>query len=91
MKRFLSLLACVLALGSLGACAVVASPDGTAVMAPIAPPVGVTVVAAPRMAPGPGYLWRYHPRWSWGWYRPGWGWHRPGWSGHHRGWGGHRW
>ena len=76
MKRFFLALSCVVALASLEACAVVARPDGVAYVEPIAPPVGVAVVSAPVVVPGPGYLWRYHPRWGWGWWHPSMGWHR---------------
>jgi hypothetical protein len=76
MKRFLLALACVLALASLGACAVVARPNGTAVIEPIEPPIGVAVVPAPAVVPGPGYAWRYHPHYGWGWWHPGHGWYR---------------
>lgn len=75
MKRFLLVCACILVLASLGACAVVARPDGTAYLAPIVPPVSVAVVPAPVVVPGPGYYWRYHPYRGWGWYRPRGGWY----------------
>ncbi|ASF44698.1 hypothetical protein CEK71_00695 [Methylovulum psychrotolerans] len=43
--------------------------------------VGIRPAAVVRPAypiPGPGYLWRQHPTYGWGWYHPGMGWHR-GW------------
>ena len=35
-----------------------------------------TSVVRPTYAiPGPGYLWRFHPNYGWGWYHPRFGWH----------------
>lgn len=42
------------------------------------PPPGVVYVAPTYAMPGPGYAWRYHPRYGWGWFHAQSGWHR-GW------------
>ncbi len=35
-----------------------------------------TAIVKPTYAvPGPGYSWRYHPHYGWGWYHPRLGWH----------------
>jgi hypothetical protein len=41
-------------------------------------PRPVIVVRPTYAIPAPGYLWRQHPRYGWGWYHPRLGWHR-GW------------
>jgi hypothetical protein len=41
-------------------------------------PPGVVYVAPTYAVPAPGYAWRYHARYGWGWHHPGRGWHR-GW------------
>jgi len=41
-------------------------------------PAGVVYVAPTYVAPGPGWGWRYHAEYGWGWYHPRYGWHR-GW------------
>ncbi|VVE09165.1 hypothetical protein PMO31116_02514 [Pandoraea morbifera] len=50
------------------------------VVAPVEPaavaPAGVVYVAPVGVAPGPGYAWRYHPHYGWGWWHPRYGWHR---------------
>ncbi|VVE15659.1 hypothetical protein PCA20602_02871 [Pandoraea capi] len=55
------------------------------VVAPVAPvepatvaPAGVVYVAPVGVVPGPGYSWRYHAHYGWGWWHPRYGWHR-GW------------
>jgi len=56
------------------------------IIAPVAPvpppgvvvPPGVVYVAPAYVAPGPGYYWRYHSGYGWGWHHPEAGWHR-GW------------
>ncbi|MFK0377802.1 hypothetical protein [Pandoraea sp. NPDC090278] len=52
------------------------------VVAPVEPaevaPAGVVYVAPVGVIPGPGYSWRYHPHYGWGWWHPRYGWHR-GW------------
>lgn len=45
---------------------------------PYATPPGVVYVAPTYALPGPGYAWRYHGRFGWGWRHPNNGWHR-GW------------
>ncbi|GAB6141745.1 hypothetical protein JCM14076_24740 [Methylosoma difficile] len=35
----------------------------------------VVIVRPSYPIPGPGYLWRLHPRYGWGWYHPRFGWH----------------
>lgn len=45
-----------------------------AYIAPIAPPVGVRIVAPIGVAPGPGWAWAYHPNLGWGWHHPEHGW-----------------
>jgi len=53
-----------------------AGPVGMApgYVAPIAPPMGVTIVSPIGVAPGPGWGWGYHPHLGWGWHHPGYGW-----------------
>jgi hypothetical protein len=51
-----------------------AQPAGAAYAAP----VGVAYVAPSYAIPGPGYSWRWHPHYGWGWWHPRYGWHR-GW------------
>ena len=51
--------------------------------APVPPPgvvvpAGVVYVGPTYATPGPGYAWRYHAHYGWGWYHPEYGWHR-GW------------
>lgn len=41
-------------------------------------PSGVVYVAPTYAMPGPGYAWRYHGRYGWGWNHQSRGWHR-GW------------
>ncbi|OYU98845.1 MAG: hypothetical protein CFE45_14990 [Burkholderiales bacterium PBB5] len=41
-------------------------------------PPGVVVVAPTYAIPAPGYAWRYHAQFGWGWHHPEHGWHR-GW------------
>ncbi|MFO1263707.1 MAG: hypothetical protein U1E84_10285 [Rhodoferax sp.] len=56
------------------------------VVAPVSPPPhaayvappGVVYVAPTYAVPGPGYAWRYHGSYGWGWYHADRGWHR-GW------------
>ncbi|WP_459992152.1 hypothetical protein [Methylosoma difficile] len=36
----------------------------------------VTVVRPAYAIPEPGYLWRMHPGFGWGWYHPRFGWYR---------------
>ncbi|HTH94163.1 MAG TPA: hypothetical protein VL550_02935 [Rhodocyclaceae bacterium] len=71
-KSALSLLCAVLLGSTLAGC----------VVAPVEPPMeapyGVTYVAPVGVAPAPGYTWRYHARYGWGWWHPQYGWHR-GW------------
>ena len=43
-----------------------------------APPPGVVYVQPTYALPAPGYAWRYHANFGWGWRHPGYGWHR-GW------------
>lgn len=62
---------------------VVAPAPAPVVVAPapvvIAPaPPGVVYIAPTYAIPAPGYVWRYHPRFGWGWYHADHGWHR-GW------------
>ena len=77
--KFSTISAAILVAVSLSAC-VVAPADytGAAYVEPVAPPVGVAVVAPTYVSPGPGWAWRYHPRYGWGWYNRHRGWHR-GW------------
>jgi len=44
---------------------------------PVAP-AGVAYVGPTYAVPGPGYYWRYHPHYGWGWWHARYGWHR-GW------------
>ncbi len=55
----------------LGGC-VVAPPPGARY------PAGVAYVAPTYAIPAPGYEWRYHAAYGWGWWHPRYGWHR-GW------------
>ena len=66
---------------SLSACVVAPVPPPgapAAYVAPVEPPVGVAIVGPTYASPGPGWAWRYHPHYGWGWYHPHIGWHR-GW------------
>lgn len=65
MPRILAAIALV---AMLGGC--VAEPPGA--------PVGVAYVAPTYAIPAPGYAWRYHATYGWGWWHPHYGWHR-GW------------
>ena len=65
-------IAIALATASLSGCIV--APVRPAIVAP----PGVVYVAPVYAAPGPGYVWSYHPRYGWGWHHPEYGWHR-GW------------
>ena len=72
----------------LGGCVVVPPPAPAPVYHRAPPPVavepeyvsppGVVYVQPSYVMPAPGYAWRYHPRFGWGWYHPRFGWHR-GW------------
>ena len=74
----LTCIAAVCATAVLGGCVVapVAQPayGGSAYVAP----PGVVYVAPTYAMPGPGYAWRYHVRFGWGWHHANYGWHR-GW------------
>ena len=79
--KFAAIAAALAAAASLSACVVapVGPVHGAALYAaPIEPPVGVAIVGPTYVSPGPGWGWRYHPRYGWGWYNPHAGWHR-GW------------
>ncbi|MDI3381900.1 hypothetical protein ACFPPF_18780 [Xenophilus aerolatus] len=58
---------------------VVVEPAPPVVIERYAPPPGVVYVEPSYALPAPGYAWRYHPRYGWGWYHPRYGWHR-GWN-----------
>jgi hypothetical protein len=58
---------------------VVVEPAPPVVIERYAPPPGVVYVQPSYAMPAPGYAWRYHPRYGWGWYHPRYGWHR-GWN-----------
>ncbi|MBE9607434.1 hypothetical protein IAI18_21405 [Acetobacteraceae bacterium H6797] len=51
---------------------------GCVVAPPPARPAGVVYVAPSYPMPAPGYEWRYHAYYGWGWWHPHYGWHR-GW------------
>jgi hypothetical protein len=51
---------------------------GGCVAAPPTVPVGVAYVAPTYAIPAPGYEWRYHTSYGWGWWHAHYGWHR-GW------------
>lgn len=53
-------------------------PAPVAVIEPAGPPPGVVYVQPVGVAPAPGYLWRYHRVYGWGWWHPHYGW-RAGW------------
>lgn len=36
----------------------------------------LVVIRPTSPIPGPGYIWRFHPAWGWGWYHPRFGWYR---------------
>jgi len=79
------ILVSILLTATLGGCVVAPAPYygrgpyyAPAVGAVYAPPAGVVYVAPTYAIPGPGYSWRYHPRYGWGWWHPHYGWHR-GW------------
>jgi hypothetical protein len=72
---------------ALGGCVVVPARHGGYVAAggaydddgAYAAPAGVVYVAPTYAVPGPGFAWRYHPKFGWGWRHPKFGWHR-GWK-----------
>lgn len=35
----------------------------------------IEVVRPTYPSPAPGYIWRFHPQYGWGWYHPRFGWH----------------
>ncbi|MEQ5843928.1 hypothetical protein BWP39_29180 [Paraburkholderia acidicola] len=70
-SRILLALCPALLVGALSGCVV-------APVEPAAPPAGVVYVAPVEVAPAPGYVWRYHARYGWGWWHPHHGWYR-GW------------
>ena len=41
-------------------------------------PPGTVYVGPTYVIPAPGYAWRFHASYGWGWYHPRYGWHR-GW------------
>lgn len=51
---------------------------GCVVAAPPGHPAGVAYIAPTYAIPAPGYEWRYHRTYGWGWWHPHYGWHR-GW------------
>ncbi|MDD5273269.1 MAG: hypothetical protein PHU14_11170 [Methylovulum sp.] len=54
---------------------------GCVVDPPRVHPVGVGVRVAPVYPrPAPGYIWRQHPRYGWGWHHPRMGWHHRDWD-----------
>ncbi|VWC14720.1 hypothetical protein BLA23254_05464 [Burkholderia lata] len=71
-KTCYTLVASLLLGASLSGC-VVAPAEPPAVA-----PAGVVYVAPVGVMPAPGYSWRYHPHYGWGWWHPHYGWHR-GW------------
>jgi hypothetical protein len=62
----------------LGGCVVAPAYVPPAGPGAYAAPAGVAYVGPTYAIPGPGYLWRYHPHYGWGWWHPRYGWHR-GW------------
>ena len=72
------ILASIILAATLGGCVVAPSPYAPPAGLAYTPPVGVAYVAPTYAIPGPGYLWRYHPHYGWGWWHPVYGWHR-GW------------
>ena len=74
------LVASMLAASLVAVCALTMSGCAVAPNGEIyAAPVGVAYVAPTYEVPGPGYAWRYHPNYGWGWHHPYYGWHR-GWQ-----------
>ena len=42
---------------------------------PVDGPPGVVYVGPTYASPGPGYEWRYHRSYGWGYWHPRYGWH----------------
>lgn len=63
---------------SLGGCVVAPAPVAVVPPPGVVVPAGVVYVTPAYPAPGPGYLYRHHPRYGWGWNHAELGWHR-GW------------
>jgi hypothetical protein len=76
IKHLAILSSAVVATAALSGCIVAAPPPAYGVA--YAPPPGVVYVAPTYAAPGPGWEWRYHATYGWGWWHPQRGWHR-GW------------
>jgi hypothetical protein len=72
MNRTVLSLAAALTLLATSGCIVAPERRGGVVVEP------AVVIAPTYDSPGPGYLWRAHPVYGWGWYHPELGWHR-GW------------
>lgn len=75
IKHLALLSSAVVAAASLSGCIVAAPP---AYSGGYVAPAGVVYVAPTYAAPGPGWEWRYHATYGWGWWHPQRGWHR-GW------------
>ncbi len=71
-------IAAVLATTTLGGCVVAPLGAEPAYGNSYVTPPGVIYVAPTYAIPGPGYAWRHHSRFGWGWRHSNHGWHR-GW------------
>ncbi len=69
------LITAIVLAATLGGCVVATAPGPYAADA-YAAPAGVAYVGPSYAIPGPGYVWRYHPHYGWGWWHPHYGWHR---------------
>lgn len=75
MKKILTLSITLALASSLVGCVV--APARVEPVGVYVPP-GVVYTAPVYPMPAPGYTWRYHEHYGWGWYHPQYGWHR-GW------------
>ena len=78
MRKTLLLIAGTTAAIVLSGCVVAPAPGYRYGADGYSAPAGVVYVAPDYAAPGPGWGWRYHAQYGWGWYHPEHGWHR-GW------------
>ena len=78
MKKLLLAIASLAAIVTVSGCVVAPVPGYHYGADGYYAPAGVAFVAPVYAAPGPGWGWRYHPAYGWGWYHPQYGWHQ-GW------------
>jgi hypothetical protein len=79
MRNFLPALAGIAAILAASGCVVAPAHEYRYGADGYYAPAGVAYVAPTYESPGPGWGWRYHEKYGWGWYHPEYGWHR-GWK-----------